>query len=112
MGIYRMYTGDDNETHIEELPLSEHPELGELQHVGGMQIQQNPGGRFLDWHPAPNRRWMITLSGDLEIGLGDGTVHKFGPGDVLLADDLTGGGHVTRVIGTETRLSVTIPIQT
>ena len=25
MGIYRMYTGADNETHIEELPLSAHP---------------------------------------------------------------------------------------
>ena len=98
MGIYRMYTGDDNETHIEELPLSEHPELGELQHVGGMQIQQNPGGRFLDWHPAPNRRWMITLSGDLEIGLGDGTVYKFGPGDVRLIEDVTGRGHTTHYV--------------
>ena len=45
MGIYRMYTGADNETHIEELPLSSHPELGELQTVKGLQIQQNEGGR-------------------------------------------------------------------
>ena len=28
MGIYRMYTGTDNETHIEELPLPAHPNLG------------------------------------------------------------------------------------
>ncbi len=35
MGIYRMYTGPDNETHIEELPLSAHPELGESQTVKG-----------------------------------------------------------------------------
>ncbi len=75
MGIYRMYTGTDNETHIEELPLSAHPELGQLQTVQGMQIQQNAGGRFLDFHQAPNKRWMITLSGELEIGLGDGTGH-------------------------------------
>ena len=54
MGIYRMYTGPDNETHIEELPLSAHPELGQLQTVKGMQIQQNDGGRFLDFHQAPN----------------------------------------------------------
>ena len=33
MGIYRMYTGTDNETHIEELPLSAHPELGDSQAV-------------------------------------------------------------------------------
>ena len=98
MGIYRMYTGNDNETHIEELPLSMHGELGELQAVKGMQIQQNAGGRFLDFHQAPNKRWMITLSGELEIGLGDGTVHRFGPGDVRLIEDVTGHGHTTRYV--------------
>lgn len=98
MGIYRMYTGPDNETHIEELPLSAHPELGQLQTVKGMQIQQNDGGRFLDFHQAPNKRWMITLSGELEIGLGDGTVHRFGPGDVRLIEDVTGHGHTTRYV--------------
>ena len=40
MGIYRMYTGSDNETHIEELSLSDHPELGDLQIVKGLQIQK------------------------------------------------------------------------
>ncbi|MCK5920392.1 MAG: hypothetical protein KAG66_05590 [Methylococcales bacterium] len=98
MGIYRMYTGSDNETHIEELPLSAHPELGELQTVKGLQIQQNQGGRFMDFHQAPNKRWLITLSGELEIGLGDGTVHKFGPGDVRLIEDVTGHGHTTRYV--------------
>ena len=53
MGIYRMYTGDDNETHIEELPLSEHPELGELQDVGGMQIQQTRAGGSWTGIPLP-----------------------------------------------------------
>ena len=28
MSIYRMYNGPDNETHIEELPLSARPLLG------------------------------------------------------------------------------------
>ena len=50
MGIYRMYTGSDNETHIEELSLSDHPELGDLQIVKGLQIQQNEGGRFMDFY--------------------------------------------------------------
>ena len=66
MGIYRMYTGSDNETHIEELSLADHPELGELQIVKGLQIQKNEGGRFMDFHQAPNKRWLITLAGELE----------------------------------------------
>ena len=98
MGIYKMYTGPDNETHIEELSLADHPELGELQIVKGLQIQKNEGGRFMDFHQAPNKRWLITLSGELEIGLGDGTVHKFGAGDVRLIEDVTGHGHTTRYV--------------
>jgi hypothetical protein len=33
-----------------------------------------------------------------------------GPGDVLLAEDLTGQGHITRVVGTEPRLYATVPL--
>ena len=35
----------------------------------------------------------------MEIGLGDGATHRFGPGHVTLAEDLTGKGHTTRVVG-------------
>ena len=109
MAIYRMYTGDDNETHIEELPLSAHPELTEMQSVKGVQVQHNAGGRFMDFHQAPNRRWMITLSGDLEIGLGDGTVHRFGAGDVRLIEDVTGHGHTTRYVTNHTSVLLPLP---
>ena len=36
--------------------------------------------------------------------MGDGTVVRVGPGDVLLAEDLTGRGHVTRAVGTDAPL--------
>ncbi len=75
--------------------MSAHPELAQLQSVKGMQIQQNEGGRFLDFHQAPNKRWMINLSGEVGIGLGDGTVHRFRSGDVRLIEDVTGHGHTT-----------------
>ena len=42
------------------------------------------------WHTAPRRQWCITLSGSVEIGIGNGTVKTFGPGDVFLAEDTTG----------------------
>lgn len=31
MGIFRLYTGDDGESHMEELDLASHPELTPLQ---------------------------------------------------------------------------------
>jgi hypothetical protein len=45
--------------------------------------------------------------GRWEIGIGDGTTRRFGPGDVVLADDLTGQGHTTRSLGVP-RISATV----
>ena len=39
-----------------------------------------------------------------------GSKHRFGPGHVTLAEDLTGKGHTTRVVGNQPRLTVTIPL--
>jgi quercetin dioxygenase-like cupin family protein len=108
--ISRLYTGDDGQTHIERMNLETHPELGTLQRAEGIQFRSTPPGNFIDWHPAPRRQFVITLSGQVEIGLGDGSVHRFGPGHVNLAEDLTGKGHTTRVVGDEPRVTATIPL--
>jgi hypothetical protein len=33
---------------------------------------------MLNWHPVPRRQYVIVVSGQLEIGFGDGTVRRFG----------------------------------
>jgi uncharacterized cupin superfamily protein len=110
MAITRLYTGDDGQTHLEELDLASHPELASLQSTKGIVFRRSEPGYFSDWHNAPRRQFVITLEGEVEIGLGDGTVHRFGPGHVTLAEDLTGKGHTTRVVGNKPRLTATIPL--
>ena len=61
-----------------------------MQATTGIQFRRTPPGSFSDWHNAPRRQYVITLEGQMEIGLGDGTKRIFNPGDVLLADDRTG----------------------
>ena len=61
-----------------------------------MWFRETPAGVEQDFHNAPRRQFVITLSGAAEIECGDGTVRRLGPGDILLADDLTGQGHITR----------------
>ena len=80
MGIFRLYAGDDGESHIEELDLASHPELTTLQGAKGVVFRSSLPGYFSDWHTAPRRQYIITLSGEAEIGLGDGTIHRLGPG--------------------------------
>ena len=96
MSIHRLYTGSDNESHLEELSTEAHPELASLQNVSGIRFQVSKGGSFTDFQPAPERRWLVVLSGLIEIGLGDGTIQHFGPGDIRLIEDITGHGHTTR----------------
>ncbi|HKC99766.1 MAG TPA: hypothetical protein VKG20_17120, partial [Methylomirabilota bacterium] len=106
----RLYTGSDGQTHIEPLDPASHPELTTLRATKGIVFRTTPPGYFSDWHNAPRRQFVITLTGEVEIGLGDGTKHRYGPGHVTLAEDLTGKGHTTRVVGEQPRLTATIPL--
>ena len=109
--IVRIYTGDDGQSHFEEVDMETGPHpWGELREATGVIFNRSQVGSFSDWHNAPRRQFVITLSGAMEIGIADGTLRQFGPGSVLLADDLTGQGHTTRTVGDEPRLSVSVPI--
>ncbi len=111
MAFYRLYTGDDGLSHMEELPLESSPQLTDLHEAKGVVFRAAEPGRFSDWHNAPRRQYIITLSGGAEIGFRDGTVQRLGPGDVNLAEDITGSGHTTRVVGDAPRVTATIHLE-
>ena len=102
MKIARIYTGADNRSHFEELEIPLGPAAygheSERVPAAGVIFRETPEGGALDFHPAPRRPFVITLSGVGEIECGDGSRRRFGPGDVMLADDTTGQGHITREI--------------
>ena len=50
-------------------------------------------------HPAPRKQWVLMLKGTIEVEVSDGSRRRFGPGDLILAADTTGRGHVTTAIG-------------
>ena len=104
MEIVRLYTGDDGESHLEALDVTSHPELAALHQATGVVFRRQEPGYFVDWHNAPRHQYIFTVSGEVEYVLGDGSVHRFGPGHVTLAEDLTGRGHITRVIGDRPRV--------
>jgi quercetin dioxygenase-like cupin family protein len=110
MQISRLYTGSDGQTHVESMTLESHPELAALQNAVGIVFRSAAPGTFSDWHTGPRRQFVITLSGEVEIGLGDGSLHRFGAGHVSLVEDLTGKGHTTRVVGDVPRVTATIPL--
>ncbi len=108
--ITRIYTGNDGQTHFEDLSIP----AAEIENVAiqagtSIVFRRFAGDYFSDWHIAPRRQYIFILSGRMAIGIGDGSTRTFGPGDVVLADDLTGQGHTTRSLG-EPRVSATVVV--
>lgn len=113
--VTRIYTGADGQTHAEQIDVKLAPgggsgELSEMIKVTGLQFRRQAPKYFQDWHPAPRRQYVITLSGQGEIELTGGKKITMGPGHILLAEDVTGKGHISRGAGTEDRISLFIPI--
>ncbi|MBI3262208.1 MAG: DUF4440 domain-containing protein [Acidobacteria bacterium] len=111
----RIYTGPDGQTRAEQVTVTlgagaASSELSETMSVTGLQFRRTPPRYFVDWHPAPRRQYVITLSGRGEIELTGGTKIPIGPGHILLAEDVTGKGHITRGVGSEDRISLFIPL--
>ena len=113
--ITRIYTGEDGRTHVEEVevPLQTRGSGGALSEpvdVTQLMFRRTSPDYFLDWHNAPRRQYVITLSGEAEVELYDGTKVPLRPGTILLAEDTTGQGHISRGVGTEERISLFIPL--
>ena len=109
--VTRLYTGPDGESHFEEIevPLREMGERGrrsELVKATGIIFMETDGKYCLDWHNVPHRQFSIQLEGELEIEVGDGTKRRFGPGEVLLAEDTTGRGHISRAVNNKPRKNI------
>ena len=93
MAIYRVFPGADGESHIEDLKLEEHPELGALVNVSEVRVQEFDGSRHRDFNPLAERRLIVHLSGEVEIGASDGAKRVLRAGDIRLMEDVTGKGH-------------------
>jgi hypothetical protein len=95
MQFSRLYTGKDGKSHFEELDQGEGSKFFLTSLAVKAVVFKNDMNRkdLHGFHTARRRQWCITLSGSVEIATGDGTIKTFGPGDVFLAEDVTGQGH-------------------
>jgi quercetin dioxygenase-like cupin family protein len=110
----RLYTGPDGQTHFEEteakFTLGGNNEVFKLMAITGAELHRAAPGTVIDWHTAPRRQYVITLSGQGEIEVAGGKKFTVGPGHIDLVEDTTGKGHITRVIGNEDRVTLQLPV--
>lgn len=115
MKVTRLYTGTDGKTKVEEYevplaPQGRGTDLSKTVAVKSLQFRRTNRDYALDWHTAPARQFVITLSGKSEVELEGGRKITLGPGNILLAEDTTGQGHISRALGSEDRLSLFITL--
>jgi hypothetical protein len=112
--IWRIFAGPDGESRLEpvDVPLgsTRHGLVSRLFRGPGFDLHRQAPGHSAEWHTAPKRQLIVTIAGESEIECGDGQVLKCRPGVIQLMEDTTGRGHITRVLGTEDRISVFMPL--
>ena len=114
MHVTRIYTGDDNQSHFEDIEVELSPQgVGELSEripATGLIFRETGGDYELDFHNAPRRQYIVNLDGAVEITVGSGEKRVIGPGEVFLAEDTTGQGHISRAVNNQIRHSLFITL--
>ena len=114
--LVRLFTGPDGQSHVEESRIAITPDravsaFSAKASAESIYFAETAPGSRLDWHNDPHRRYVITLSGTVEFETRLAQTCTITPGDVLLAEDETGGGHRWRLLGDQPwrRVYVDIP---
>jgi hypothetical protein len=114
MNIVRLYTGNDQKSHFEEVEMKfggNQPMLATDSRAATSAVFRcAPAGLVIDRHPAPRRQFLVTLSGAWEIEASNGVRRVFRTGNVMLADDTTGEGYISGVLGNEPHIFMTVPL--
>ncbi len=115
MKVTRLYTGPDGESHFQDIDISlddikGSERMSELINATGIIFRETSGAYDLGWHPAPRRQFVINLEGRVELVVGDGSKRILGPGDILLAEDTTGHGHISRAVNNQPRKSIFVTL--
>ena len=102
------YTGSDGKSHPKDC---DRPPMGpiRLNPSDPVTITMFEPGTFIDFHTS-QRLYMVTLSGEDEIGYADGIKRRLQPGDIHFGDDVTGQGHTFRVVGNKPKVTLMIPV--
>ena len=62
--------------------------LSEVFPSSGYQLRHSPVGFRSQWHCTPQAQWVFILSGEMEIGLQDGSSRLFRPGEHFYSADV------------------------
>ena len=115
MRIHNLYTDKNGESHFRDIEVEWAEErrgskLSKRLPATGIIFRQTKADNDLDWHQAPRRQYIVNLDAGVQITASDGECRTIGAGEVLLVEDTTGKGHLSKGLG-KLRHSLFIPVE-
>ena len=116
MRIHNLYCDASGESHwrdveVEWVEERNSSKLSARLPANGIIFRETSGDYDLDWHPAPRRQYIINLDGGVQITASDGQARTIGAGEVVLVEDITGKGHLSKSVGGKMRRSIFVPVE-
>jgi len=116
MRIHNLYEDESGESHWRDIEVEWVEEtrggsLSERFPATGIIFRRVPPTYDLDWHPAPRRQYIINLDGGVQITASDGEARAIGAGEVILVEDVTGKGHLSKSVGGQIRHCIFVPVE-
>jgi hypothetical protein len=103
MRIHNLYTDTSGQSHFRDIDVEwvEETRGGKLSArlpATGIIFREVAPTYDLDWHNAPRRQYIINLDAGVQITASDGEARKIGAGEVILVEDTTGKGHLSKAL--------------
>jgi len=114
MRIHNIYVDAKGETHFRDIQVKwaeekDFSKYSERLKATGIIFRETSGDYDLDWHPAPRRQYIINLDGGVQITASDGESRVIGAGEVILVEDTSGKGHLSKSVSGKMRHSIFVP---
>ena len=114
--VHNLYCDADGESHWRDIQIEwvEENDAGKLsapQAANGIIFRQTQAEHDRPWHPAPRRQYIINLDAGVELTASDGEARKIGAGEIVLVEDTSGKGHLSKSINNQMRHSIFVPIE-
>src|SRR5436853_1778162 len=116
MKIHRLYADKNGESHWQdvEVEYAETTRAGRLSKrlpANGIIFREVQPDYDLDWHPAPRRQYIINLDAGVQITASDGEARRIGAGEVILVEDTSGKGHLSKAIDGKVRNCIFVTLE-
>ena len=105
MKIHHLYSDKDGVSHFKDIEI----DFVNRSSTGGSETSAPVPVKSLifrktaptldtDWHPAPRRQYFVNLEGASQITASDGEVRRIEAGEIVLLEDVSGKGHLSKAI--------------